>query len=205
LSGRAWADVIGRRALLAATKSGEDPTTMIGERIRARRTELNLSLRDLAERVDLTASFLSQIERDLADPSIKSLRKIATALNVPMLHFLAREDVAAPVVRKDSRKRLLLPHSRVMYELLTPDLNRKMEMFLGKIQPSEESVAQPLPQPTEECILVLEGALNIRLDDAEYDLEAGDSIYFEGPRLRVLRAIGDQPAVFVSAMTPAVF
>jgi len=140
---------------------------MIGAKIRARRTELNMSLRDLAERVGLTASFLSQIERDPADPPIKSLRKIATALRVPMLYFLDSDDVAMPVVRKDERKRLQLPHSKVAYALLTPDLNRK--------------------------------------EDAAYDLEAGDSIYFDGPRLRALRAIGDEPAVFVSAMTPAVF
>ena len=50
---------------------------MIGERIRVRRNELGLSLRALAKEVDLTASFLSQLERDQADPSIKSLRKIA--------------------------------------------------------------------------------------------------------------------------------
>ena len=179
---------------------------MIGERIRARRTELNMSLRELAERVDLTASFLSQVERDLADPSIKSLRKIANALHVPILFFLDREeDAASPVVRKDNRKRLHLPHSKVAYELLTPDLNRKMEMFIGHIAPTDENVAQPLPQPTEECILVLEGRLHIELDDAGYDLDPGDSIYFEGPRLRILRALGDKPTTFVSAMTPAVF
>jgi transcriptional regulator with XRE-family HTH domain len=178
---------------------------MIGEKIRARRTELNMSLRDLAERVDLTASFLSQIERDLADPSIKSLRKIALALNVPMLHFLDSESVMTPVVRKDDRKKLQLPHSKVAYELLTPDLNRKMELLLAIIEPSDEAVAQPLSQPTEEWIFVLEGRLHVQLDDAGYDLEVGDSIYFEGPRLRSLRPIGEERAVFVSAMTPAVF
>ncbi len=178
---------------------------MIGEKIRARRIELNMSLRDLAERVDLTASFLSQIERDLADPSIKSLRKIALALNVPMLHFLDSESVAMPVVRSDGRKKLQLPHSKVAYELLTPDLNRKMELLMATIAPAEEAVAQPLSQPTEEWILVLEGRLHVQLDDAAYDLNVGDSIYFEGPRLRSLRAIGDQPAIFISAMTPAAF
>jgi len=167
--------------------------------------ELGLSLRDLAERVGLTASFLSQIERDLADPSIKSLRKIADALDVPMLHFLAQEAGTSPVVRKEERKKLLLPHSKVAYELLTPDLDRKMEMFLVNLYPSHANIAAPLAHPTEECILVLQGRLRICLDETEYELNAGDSIYFEGSRLRTLMSGSEEPAVFVSAMTPAVF
>ncbi len=178
---------------------------MIGDRIRARRTELGMSLRDLAKEVDLTASFLSQIERDQADPSIKSLRKIADALGVPLFYFLADDDDTNPVVRRNCRKRLQLPGSTVICELLTPDVNRKMEMFLVSVDPSQENIAQPLSQPTEEGILVLEGRLCVKLGDEEYELESGDSIYFEGPNLQVLSAIGDGRAVFVSAMTPAVF
>jgi transcriptional regulator with XRE-family HTH domain len=178
---------------------------MIGQRIRARRTELGMSLRDLAREVDLTASFLSQIERSQADPSIKSLRKIADALNVPMLHFLAEANEANPVVRKGQRKQLFLPESQVTYELLTPYLDRKLEMFIAQLSPSQENIAQSLPHPTEECILVLEGSLTITLGDAEYQLEAGDSIYFEGSNLSELYATGDKPARYVSAVTPAVF
>lgn len=178
---------------------------MIGKRIRARRTELDLSLRDLAHKVGLTASFLSQIERDLADPSIKSLRKIADALQVPLFYFLSENGDTNPVVRRDQRKRLQLPGSTVICELLTPDLNHKMEMFLVSVDPSPENIAHPLSQPTEECILVLEGRLCVKLGDNEYELEAGDSIYFEGPNLREISATGEKHVVFVSAMTPAVF
>jgi transcriptional regulator with XRE-family HTH domain len=183
----------------------EKDAPMLGERIRARRSELNMSLRDLAERVGLTASFLSQIERDLADPSIKSLRKIADALDVPMLRFLSTESGASPVVRKYARKKLMLPHAKVAYELLTPDLDRKMEMFVAHLHPSQANIAQPLAHSTEECLLVLEGRLRVGIDDTDYDLEAGDSIYFEGPRLRTLMALGEETAVFVSAVTPALF
>jgi transcriptional regulator with XRE-family HTH domain len=177
---------------------------VIGERVRTRRTELGLTLRELAAQVDLTASFLSLIERDQADPSIKSLRKVAEALDVPMLYFLTEDD-PNPVVRRDHRKKLMLPGSPVTYELLTPDLNRKLEMFVARVLPSDDNIAEPLPFPTEECILVLEGNLSVQLGEAEYRLEAGDSIYFEGSGLSGLCAWGDRPAVFVSAVTPAIF
>jgi transcriptional regulator with XRE-family HTH domain len=178
---------------------------MIGERIRARRTELGLSLRDLAKKVDLTASFLSQVERDLVSPSIKSLRRIADALEVPVLFFLIEAGEANPVVRQNQRKKLTVPGSQSVIELLTPDLNRKIEMFITRVPPSERNIAQPLAQPTEECVLVLEGALLVRLNETEYLLEAGDSIYFEGSNLVSMVVSGDEPTVFVSAMTPAIY
>lgn len=178
---------------------------MIGPRIRSRRNELGMSLRDLSREVDLTASFLSQIERGQADPSIKSLRRIADALGVPMLFFLTEKGKPNPVVRKGRRKKLLLPDSQVTYELLTPDLDHKLEMFVARVHPSQHNIAHPLPYPTEECIFVLEGSLCVGLSETEYVLEAGDSIYFEGSTLSSLSATGDEPAVFVSAMTPAVF
>ena len=178
---------------------------MIGERIRERRTELGLTLRDLAEQVDLTASFLSLIERDQADPSIKSLRRIADALGVPLFHFLVEDDEVSPVVRKDGRKRLQLPESKVVCELLTPNIQRKMELFLVRVDPARGNIVQALREPTEECIFVLEGSLMVALSDQAYELEAGDSIYFEGRKLASIAARGEEQAVFVSAMTPAIF
>ena len=178
---------------------------MLGERIRARRQELGLSQRDLAAQVGVTASFLSMVERDLATPSLKSLRNLARALDVSIFYFLEEETPVSPVVRRRERKRLTLPASQLTYQLLTPDVNRKMEMFLAKLKPGQHNIALPLHHPTEECILVLHGQLEVRLDDQTYTLGPGDSIYFEGSRLRELIATGDEPLTFVSAITPAVF
>jgi transcriptional regulator with XRE-family HTH domain len=178
---------------------------VIGERIRRRRTELHMSLREVAEKAGVTASFLSQIERELADPSIKSLRRIAEALEVPVFYFLSDEQEHRPVVRRHERKKLTLPRSQVTYELLTPDLNRKMEMFIGRIHPSQGNIAHPMSHSTEECLLVLEGRLRVELADSAYELEPGDSIYFDGSQLQSICALGDEEAVFISAITPAVF
>jgi transcriptional regulator with XRE-family HTH domain len=177
----------------------------LGQRIRARRQELNLSLRDLADRVGLTASFLSQIERDLTSPSIESLRKISDALEVPIFHFLVEPEVKSPVVRHDQRARLTLPGSNLTYQLLTPDLNRKMEAFLAEREPGQEKMTVPLRQQTEELIYVLQGQLEIQLGEDVYQLGPGDSAYFAGSMLRRLAARGDITLRFVSVITPPVF
>ena len=52
---------------------------------------------------------------------------------------------------------------------------------------------------------MLEGELEVRLQDDSYVLEAGDSIYFEGVLLRELRSVGEEKLVFLSAITPPVF
>jgi quercetin dioxygenase-like cupin family protein len=80
-----------------------------------------------------------------------------------------------------------------------------MELLLVNVDPARDNIALPLPHPTEECILVLEGRLSVQLGSEEYELGTGDSIYFEGPRLRSISARGDKNAVFVSAITPAVY
>jgi len=177
----------------------------LGRRIRERRQELGLSLRDLAARVGLTASFLSQIERDLACPSIESLRKISLALEVPIFSFLVEPGDKCPIVRQDRRVRLNLPDSSLAYQLLTPGLNRKMEAFLAEREPGQETLTVPSRQQTEEFIYVLQGQLEIQLNEDVYSLEPGDSVYFEGAALRRLASRGDETLRFISVITPPVF
>lgn len=177
----------------------------LGERIRARRKELKLSLRELAQRVDLTDSFLSLIERNLSSPSIESLRKISNALEVPIFYFLVEEDPKSPVVRHNRRIKMRLPDSDIDYELLTPDLNRKIEAFLAEREPGKERIATPLRQYSEELIYVLQGQLEVQVGEDTYVLDAGDSIYFEGPLLRRVASRGEETARFISIVTPPIF
>jgi len=60
----------------------------LGAGIRSERLRQGLTLTNLAERADLSASALSQIERSITDPSVGSLRRIASALEVPFFQFL---------------------------------------------------------------------------------------------------------------------
>ena len=76
----------------------------LGDRIRTRRKELDLSQGELAERAGLTASFISQVERDVTSPSIDSLYKISQALDVPVFQFLLEPDGASPVVRRQEHE-----------------------------------------------------------------------------------------------------
>ena len=183
----------------------------VGRRIRLRRETLGVSLRELARRTDLTAAFLSQVERGHANPSIGSLRRTATALDAKVYYFLSDDDTLEarrhlPVVRAGRRARLSSPDSVVEYELLTPDLARKMQIICGKVKPGSGNVVRHLREATEEWIYVLAGVLCVRLEMEEYTLRPGDTIYFDGQNLRAIEcASTDEDAVWISVVTPPMF
>jgi transcriptional regulator with XRE-family HTH domain len=68
----------------------------LGQRIRELRDERDLSLRELAKKLECSAAFLSDIELGRRYPSEKSLKDLARILNVP-LHELKAHDSRPPI------------------------------------------------------------------------------------------------------------
>ncbi len=178
----------------------------LGQRIKRRREELGLSLRELGRRTDLTASFLSQLERGLTSTSLDSLRRIAQALNASLMHFLAELDTPRPVVRRGERAVIRMPDSGMEYQLLVPDRKRRMEVMIGRLGPGKHNaVSEPRREMTEECIYVLSGDLRISLNSEVYSMRAGDSIYFEGVELGSMENASEENSVeWISVITPPI-
>jgi transcriptional regulator with XRE-family HTH domain len=195
-------------------------TEMIGRLVKQRRLELDMTIRELGRRTGLSASFISQLEREKVNVSLLSLRLIAENLNVSIMYFFSEGQAESlpsdrpehdpvkydPVVRAESRPKMIFPDSGVSYQVLTRDLSRKMEAFSGRLAPGTENVARRLHIPTEEFIIVLSGALLVGLQRGEYILNPGDTIYFYGSDLVQLScASEDEDAVWVSVITPPAF
>lgn len=204
----------------------------VGSRIKEKRQQVGLSIRELARRTGLTASFISQVENEKANVSLDSLRKISNALDVQILYFLsdlverpeetvdenqqerseeinslgAIFDRSSPLIKKNMRPRIFLPDSGVTYELLTSRLDYKMEAFMGRITPGTGNVASKLSIPTEEFILCMSGTLIVAINDQVYTLEEGDSIYFDGTQLTALASGSEtEETVWLSVITPPAF
>jgi transcriptional regulator with XRE-family HTH domain len=73
----------------------------IGEKLRRARLEHNLSLRELAEKAEVSASLLSQIENGKANPSVRSLYSIAAALSLPTNYFFPDSDGNGSEIKDD--------------------------------------------------------------------------------------------------------
>ncbi|NCF66506.1 MAG: helix-turn-helix transcriptional regulator [Anaerolineaceae bacterium] len=173
----------------------------IGERIRIRRKELNLSLRELGQKTGVSASFLSQVENDQVSPSLNSLQSIATALQVPMFYFLSDAQGGA-VVRAGERSKLYFSDSKIGYDLLTPDFTRQMMAVLIRLEPYARRIAMPLARPTEQWMHVVQGCLQIKIGDDMHVLDPGDTIYYNGDLLNEFCSASDDELVIICCITP---
>ncbi len=177
----------------------------LGSRIRKMRRSHNMSLADLADKISKTSSYLSQVERGLAEPSITALREISKALEVPIFYFLAEEEEHNAVVRQEERKQIKFPGSNSRVELLSPNLNNQIELIEARLAPGDSMVEEPLPHQGEECTLVLEGKMEIQVGDQYHRLGPGDSVYYIANIPHKITNIGEKELVFISAITPPNF
>ncbi len=180
---------------------------MLGARIRQFRLEKNLSLQEMADRTALSVSFLSQVERDVTEPSITSLRRIASALELPLFNFLGEGIGPQQVIRRGEGRRLELPASGLRYEFLIPAdfATRKMEVFITHLAPGCASGDHPATHPGDEFLYVLGGTCALQVGDEHLVLEEGDSIYFYASIPHHIRNSGERELKLLAAVTPPAF
>jgi transcriptional regulator with XRE-family HTH domain len=198
----------------------------LGSRIRDERRKRKLTLEILSQKTELSKSFLSQIERGLAQPSISSLKRIAREFGMSVVELFPSESglenqvgnlppvkkngqtfvEEVQLVRADRRKRLTLPGSYVSYDLLTPDLNRQVEVMFMRINPGEHSGEEPMIDlPGEKFGYVLKGELETKVGETIYHLGAGDSIYFPAHFPHSWRGLGGDSIEVIWVLTPPRF
>lgn len=186
----------------------------LGKKIRRQRKTHQLTLVQLAESCNISPSFLSQIERDQAIPSVTTLYSIAGALGVSIASFFSEppsnnsrqgsrtQQGGGKVVRSDRRKKLLYPDTHIVNELLTPDLQGSIQMMWVVMPPGTDSGSEPFSHEGEECGLIIQGKVEARVGDEKYILGPGDSIYHSSIIPHSCKNIGDIDVIMVIAKTP---
>ncbi|MEO8287746.1 MAG: XRE family transcriptional regulator [Chloroflexota bacterium] len=152
--------------------------------IRARRTELGMTLDALAEKSRVSRAMLSDIEREAKSPTLRIVAQIASGLGCTVSQLLgepapqAGQDVQ--VLRKSQRQIMVEPQSGVERHLLSPSLVRQgIEVEWCVIPPGQSTgVYPPQPQGTRLNLTVVRGALKCKLGGNELLLEEGDSVTF---------------------------
>ncbi|RKD31948.1 cupin domain-containing protein [Thermohalobacter berrensis] len=179
----------------------------IGSKIRSLRKSMNMSISDLSKKSGISTGLISQIERNMVVPSIESLWKISKGLNVSIGYFFNEKNKVPinPIVRKDQRKKIITANSNAIYELLVPDLNRKIEFLYITIEPGDSTTKELIQHEGEECGIVIKGKLLIKTELKDYILEEGDSIYLDSSTPHRYINIGDKPCISIWAMTPPSF
>src|SRR5579859_6358081 len=176
----------------------------LGLTIRRLRESRQLSLKEVAARSGLTQSFLSQVERNLTNPSVASLRKVAQAFDVQLTELFQGPVIPENrVVRGAERRQLIHPSQQWRDYLLTPSLKGKLQVILSVIEPGGGSGEEPYAHDSdEECVIVLRGRLEFWVGSDRYLLEEGDTIVFESRIPHSNRNAGPEPAEVLWITTP---
>lgn len=180
----------------------------LGAKIRGFRKDKGMSMQMLADMVNITPSMLSQIERDLANPSINTLKLISNALNVPLFQlFTSTPDKAETIVRKGERKKIVKKGNEDNYEmeLLTPDTTGTIEFMIQKFKPGGNSGESVQAHDGEEVAYVKDGTLELKLDDKIYVLNRGDSVRIPAMVPHLWNNRSDKDASLIFAINPPCF
>jgi transcriptional regulator with XRE-family HTH domain len=153
----------------------------IGERIKRKREQFNLQLNELAEKIGISSSALSQIEKAKSFPSIITLKTIAEKLHTTVGELIGENESLAnnPVVYKSDIRFIDQNKSGTLFYLLSQhDVNKQMDTYLVRF--SKASAIDGFFNNGYGQIFsyVLSGEVRFDLNGKTYILKSGDNIYF---------------------------
>jgi transcriptional regulator with XRE-family HTH domain len=181
---------------------------VIGVKLRQRRHSRGLTLSALAERSGLSVGLLSQIERGLTAPSLRSLQQICTAMEMPVswLFDAGGADFSDVVVRAASRRRMDLGPGAMVKELLTPDAVLEIQMIRIIIAPGGRSADAPYNNARgAKCGTVTAGQLGLEVSGRKYALSEGDSFAFQAEEMHNFWCVGNTPVELFWVVTPSLY
>lgn len=200
----------------------ERPPTVrtLGEITKAHRVSQGMSLRSLAERSGLSASFLSQVERSLTDPSVGSIRQIARGLGVSAADMIGESDnaVSGVVLARVEDRIFIDPHHiGLTIEAFPSHGNAGLRAEVRSYQPDLVVLGSDGVHDHDELIFVLDGAIEVSAGGARTVLVQGDGVtvksgsmhtyrpmFGQCVRLLIVEIVAEVSAVQIAATTAPV-
>ncbi|WOI32317.1 helix-turn-helix domain-containing protein [Tritonibacter scottomollicae] len=181
--------------------------TTLGADLRALRRARGITIADLAARMGRSVGWISQVERDLSEPSISDLRQLATCLEVPMsmlfAHASAPVEEQGYIVRAEARRPMGSGEEGLIEELLSPDLTDDFEMVHSTFAPNARMQARA-HRPTQEVAYVISGRLDLQIADRRFTVGPGDSFRIRNEPFQWANPY-DEACVAVWVIAPPVY
>jgi len=177
----------------------------LGVRIRRKREDQQLKLNDLAQKVGVSSSALSQIENAKAFPSILTLKNIANSLHTTVGELIGENETLfkQPLIRNEEKKFVRENKSGAkLYLLSHHDPLKQMETYLVEFEQDANSENIMNSHPGQEFCYVIEGKLEFILEDKTYILEAQDSFYFNSNAPHLINNMSLQKSKIIWVVTP---
>lgn len=182
------------------------PEYRFGEKIKEIRESQGTTLKELAGRMDVSASLLSQIENNKVSPSIDTLLNLADILDIDPEYLFRdfRKKRKVRILHREERNSLTLGALR--YEQLSPPAPEEgeyaAEVLQLEIRPGGEKGSTQFGHPGTERGVVLEGTAELLFGTETYSLREGDSLSFSSSVPHTLRNTGGGVFRAVWIITP---
>ena len=152
---------------------------LLGGLIRQRRKKLSMTMQDLATTAGVSVGYVSQIERDMAMPSLGTLAQIADALSVEVEYFVKSQKPTDAISWAEGRQQFFMGGSSVRYEAVTNQYpGSEISSFIFNVPAGYAS--ETVSHEGEEIIFVLEGMIHQVLDGQTFEMRSGDCLHFDG-------------------------
>ncbi|WML32718.1 XRE family transcriptional regulator [Clostridium sp. OS1-26] len=157
----------------------KDFNSIIGKNLNNIRKQKNLSLDKVAELTGVSKAMLAQIEKGSSNPTVSTLWKIATGLNVSFSYFMEEDNMGIvhvchndikPIIESDEKMRV--------FPLFPYDNTRKFEVFTIELEAGCNHQSLPHNEGIEEYIIVTRGQMEVEIGASTYRLSYGDALRY---------------------------
>lgn len=183
---------------------------MDGNKVRKLRKQLGMTIDDLSSKSGFTASYISQVERNLIEPSLSALSKICKVLNTSPYYFIENDEEDVVITRKEDRQRLIIPENNRELQFILPmsDENKnkfKFNIFKAIINPGNWDSQKFVVIDSDKCVIINKGTLLVAVNDYNELLQEGDSIYISSNTPHKLYNPTDDDIEITCVISPSIY
>ncbi len=177
----------------------------IGERIKNLRIMQGLTQEELADRSELTKGFISQLERDLTSPSINTLVDLLESLGTNLKDFFQElDDERYVFIDEDMSESINEEYGHKITWIIPNAQKNEMEPILIEIEPKGQS-KEILPFEGEEFGYVIDGEVELCIDDEILHLSTGETFYLRGKKTHYLKNVSNKKCKVIWVSSPPNF
>ena len=173
---------------------------LVSENIKRIRQEKNLSLGDLAKLSDVSKSMLAQIERGEGNPTLSTLWKIANGMQVSFNTLIAQPKLPYKVTKLAEIEPILDMNGGLKNYSLFSDIENNFSVYQIEVSKEISWISEAHLRGTAEFVIVIQGTLEIKLEEKTFILKKGENLWFKADVLHSYHNLGEGTTIFYNIL-----
>lgn len=175
----------------------EKQVLQLGNRLSSLRKRKNMTLDDLSAKSGVSKSILSQIERDLSNPTVTTISRISEALGEKLSDFFSKIEVEKENSLESSKETPSITSKDGLCELNILGAGETvnwLQWYILEMKPKGVLDSGSHGPKTYENLTVIDGQIEVSCGESEEKLSKGDTFRFQSNRHHTLKNISKQKA-----------